>query len=188
MNYTAQPVEYSTPKYRFQAIHDGDRYLRVGHYEEALHSYDLVITSDELDWWTEDLKDWLSGSYGFGPCANNACVFHPTEDPNERAVLSAYASFKKMVVYLLMNDATSAENVYQNLLVSHQSETLDYKIIGMATTFWKEYQSSQDIAKACNQAVAHIRIQSNVLAYLTGSSNGQSISYEYDPWEVCPFK
>jgi hypothetical protein len=61
----------------------------------------------------------------------------------------------------------------------------------MVTSFWDEYQSTQDIAKACIRSVAYIKTQPKVLVYLTGSDSGyldQGIDYERDPEEVCPFK
>lgn len=127
-----------------------------------------------------------------GPCAEGPSICPvPTEDSNERPILGAYALFKSMVVHLLMGNAAKAETAYQDLLTAHPSETPGYKITEMATSFWNEYKSTQDIAKACAQSISYIRTQENVLATLTGGYNGfvdQGIWYEGNPGEACPFK
>jgi hypothetical protein len=193
MYYSAQFVEYSAPQFRFQAVQDGDRYSKAGLYEKALEFYQQAVTSYELKWWTEDLRDYTIAPYGFGPCADNIsdCP-RPVQDPNERPILSAYALFKEMTVHFLMNDVTNAEAAYQNLLTAHPAETPGYRITEIATIFWNEYQSSQDISEACTQSVTYAKTRSDVLSYLTGGydsyKGSQGISYESDPHEVCPFK
>jgi hypothetical protein len=185
-------VEYSTPKYRFQAVQDGDRYAKASFYEKALNSYQLAITSSSLEWWTKDLYNYIVGPHEIGPCAENmAACPKPTQDPNELPILSAYAYFKSMIVHLLMGDTARAETVYQNLLAAHRPETPGYIITEMATSFWDEYQSTQDIAKACTQFVASIEKRPDILTYLTGGYNvfvDQGIDYEHNPDEVCPLK
>jgi hypothetical protein len=139
-----------------------------------------------------NIRRWVMQIHGIGPCAENmAACPKPTRDPNERPILSAYAYFKSMIVHLLFGDTTKAETTHQNLLATYPSGTLGYPITEMATSFWGEYQSTQDIAKACAQSIAYIKTQKDVLIYLTGGYNGfvdQGIDYERDPGEVCPFK
>ncbi len=188
-NYTAQMVEYGPPDFRFQAVQDGDRYSEAGIYEKALEAYQKAITSSALKWWTEDLYNYTVAPYGIGPCAENlsACPT-PTANPNERPVLSAYASFRKMLVHLLMNDSVRAESTYQNLLTSHPDGTPGYKVSQMATLFWEEYQSTRSLESACNKFINNMKANPDILTLLTGSDNGQGINYENDPGRVCPFK
>ncbi len=191
-NYTAQPVEYSPPEFRFQAVQDGDRYSEAGMYEKALQSYQQAITSNALKWWTEDLYNYTVARYGVGPCAGNvaACPV-PASDPNERPILSAYALFRKTIVYLLMDDPVRAESTYQNLLTSHPEGTPGYKIAEMAKLFWDEYQSTQTLEAACNKTINFIKPNQDVLITLTGKSNviyNQGIDYKSEPERICPFK
>jgi tetratricopeptide (TPR) repeat protein len=192
MNYTEQIVEYSTPEFRFQAVQDGDLYSKAGFYEKALQSYQQAATHDSLKWWTDDSYDYTIASYGVGVCAENISTCPvPVEDPRERPILSAYASFKKIIVYLLLDDVVKADATYQELQRVHPIETPGYPITEMAIAFWTEYQTSQDVSKACVLSIASIEDQTDVLSYLTGGYNGladQGIDYEYYPDEVCPFK
>jgi len=191
-NYTAQPVEYSPPEFRFQAVQDGDRYSEAGMYEKALQSYQQAITSNALKWWTEDLYNYTVARYGLGPCADNVsrCPT-PVNDPNERPILSAYALFRKTLVYLLMNDPIRAESTYQNLLTSYPEGSPGYKITEMAMLFWNEYQSTKSLESACNKSINFIRSNQNALTILTGKSNflyNQGIDYMHEPEKVCPFR
>jgi hypothetical protein len=190
-NYLAQTVEYSKPHYRFQAVQDGDRYSRDGKYERALSSYELAITDDSLDWWTELRGFCIMAQHKLGPCVSQEGAFtcqFPSEDPREHPILSAYASFRTMVVYLLMNDMEKAESTYKDLSATYTRDTPAYPITAMATAFWDEYQTSHEISKACNKSVALIELNRDILPILTGSRNGQGILYTDNTLEVCPFK
>ncbi|GEM_PF-1911632 len=187
-NYAAQPVEYAPPEYRFQAVHDGDSYAKGGAYEKALKSYQLAIESENLGWWTEERRDYIIGPYGFGPCAETgASCPPPAPDPNERPILSAYATFRMMLVHLLTNNPAEAEKTYQELLSSYAG-TPAGPIIEMAITFWTEYQVSQNISQSCQKAITSIKPQKDVLDILAGRGSFQGISYGNKPEEVCPFK
>lgn len=191
-NYTAQLVEYSNPEFRFQAVQDGDRYSEAGLYEKALQSYQKAITSDTLKWWTEDLYNYTIAPHGLGPCAENisACPL-PVSDPNERPILSAYSSFRKMLVHLKLNDIVRAESTYQSIMVTHSEGTPGYRITELATLFWEEYQSSQNFEMACKKSITYFKENQDVLTILTGGYSSfydQGINYEYEPEKVCPFR
>lgn len=189
VNYTAQQVEYSAPMYRFQAVQDGDLYAKAGLYDKALQFYQLAIESNNLDWWTEERYNYIVGPHGLGPCAekSSTCPL-PAEDPNERPILSAYASFRTVLVHLLMNDSMKAETVYQDILKTYSPESRGYPIVEMTTKFWNEYQTTQGFAKACAQSLTYIKARQDVLSILTGGANVQGIYYKNKPQEVCPFK
>ncbi|MGC1375454.1 MAG: hypothetical protein WA821_04490, partial [Anaerolineales bacterium] len=188
--YTAQPVEYSAPEYRFQAVQDGDGFSLAGKYDKALQSYQLAIKSEGLGWWTEARKDSIIAPYGFGPCAkaNPPCPA-PTPDPNERPILSAYASYRIVLVYLLTAKPDEAKNAYENLLAAYPKDSPAYPFVEMATAFWNEYRSSQNMGNACAQAVTYISGRNDVLRIISGAqSDSQSVNYVTKPDATCPFK
>ena len=189
-NYTAQPVEYSAPEYRFQAVQDGDGFALEGKYEQALTSYQLAIKSEGLGWWTEARKDSIIAPHGFGPCAkaDPPCPA-PVPNPNERPVLSAYAAYRIMLVYLLTGKPNEAKNAYQSLLATYSSTGSSYPLTEMATAFWNEYQSSQNMGNACAKAVAYISGRNDILQIISGAQSGlQNVNYVKNPDATCPFK
>lgn len=189
-NYSALPVEYAAPEYRFQAAQDGDLYSESGLYEKALKSYQLAVKSEGLGWWTEERWNYIVGPHGLGPCAEkDANCPPPTPDPTERPVLSAYATFRIMLVQLLTNNQAEAEKAHQEILVTYLKDNPGYPIAEMSTAFWTEYQISQSMEKSCAKAVASIKSRTSILEILTGSKHSsQSVSYEREPAKVCPFK
>ena len=189
--YVDLPVEYAGPKYRFQAMQDGDLYAEAGLYEKALKSYQLTIRNDGLDWWTEDRWNSMVGQHGIGPCAEKLSSCPPaTRNPDERPTLSAYATFKMAVIYLLMDNPAEAENIYLKLLKDYPEGSPAYPVTEMAITFWDEYQISGNMPSACSKATAFISNEIDTLILLTGGANHsmQGIGYIYFPDYTCPFK
>ncbi|PKN94463.1 MAG: hypothetical protein CVU44_05095 [Chloroflexi bacterium HGW-Chloroflexi-6] len=187
-NYSALPVEYAAPEYRFQAVQDGDLYSEAGLYEKALKSYQLAIKSDGLGWWTEERWNYIVGPHGLGPCADDPSSCPPPEpNPDERPTLSAYASFKMVAVHLLMNNPTEAEAVYQKLLTDYPENSPAYPVTKMATAFWDEYQESENISGACSKAVSSIAQEEDTLALLSGGGI-QGTNYTLKTSKLCPFK
>lgn len=186
-NYSALPVTYSPPEFRFQAVQDGDRYTRAGEYPKALNSYDLAISSDSLDWWTEDRRLYNLNQDGFDTCNGSPCP-SPSPDPKERPVLSAYASYRIMLIHILTNNLDDADVVYRKLLKDYPEDNPGYPIAEMATLFWNEYQVSKDISKACDASVTFIATYQDVLMSLSGGISLQNIYYLKKTSEVCPFK
>jgi tetratricopeptide (TPR) repeat protein len=183
--YAALRVTYGTPEFRYQAIQDGDRYSFTGEYQKALDLYELAINSDNLDWWTADRRLYNLIYHGF----YGGSISRPTPDPNERSILSAYASYRIMIVHILINDLKEAEIVYQKLLQDYPSDNPAYPIAEMAILFWNEYQTSKSISKACIVSIHYIDNYPDVLYILSGGSdNSQDIRYYKDSNEVCPFR
>jgi hypothetical protein len=57
----------------------------------------------------------------------------------------------------------------------------------MATAFWNEYQTTNDIERACSKAVSYAATNPEILTYLGGPYHGEQ-SLWYKPENVCPFK
>jgi tetratricopeptide (TPR) repeat protein len=196
-NYSALPVEYAAPKYRFQAVQDGDWYAQNGLYDKALKSYQLSIQSEGLGWWTEERREYIIGPKGFGKCNNPALatpVYCPPPQPNpdERPVLSAYASFKSVAVYLLTNRPEDAQTAYDKILATYPEGSPAYPITQVAVAFWESYQSNQKLENACQQVVSSLGKNEQILRFLTGGANHslQGINYtsKSNLIELCPFK
>ncbi len=188
-NYSALPVAYSPPEFRFQAVQDGDRFALAGEYQKALEFYELAINSNDLGWWSEDRWNFIIGQHGLGLCANSGIPCpSPIPDPKERPIISAYATFRIMIVKILTNNLDEAEKTYQKVLKNFPVDNPGFPIAEMATLFWNEYQASQNIAQACAQTISYATKHPDVLAILEGGYSGQEISYKNNPREVCTFK
>jgi hypothetical protein len=185
--FTARPIQYAAPEYRFQAVQDGDRFAMEGKYTKALASYKAAI-QDNLSWWTKQRENYLQSSYQVGDCANLSTPCPPpTPDPNERPLLSAYASFRIILMNILVNEPEKAESQYQEMLKTYPQENAGYPFIEMATAFWTEYQSAQNMSNACEKAVAYATEHPNILTMLGSDYHGwQSLTYK--PLDVCSFK
>jgi tetratricopeptide (TPR) repeat protein len=185
--YLSQPVEYAAPEYRFQAVQDGDSYASLGQYEKALQSYQLAIQSQTLDWWTRERRDYILGQHQIGPCYEtpSSCPT-PTPNPNERPLLSAYASYRMILTNILMNEPQKAESQYQAMLKAYPQENAGFPFVEMATAFWTEYQSAQNLSNACEKAVAYATAHRNILSIIGGDYHGKSRLYTAQ--DVCPLK
>jgi hypothetical protein len=186
-SYHALPISYPPPIYRYEAVQDGDRFTMAGDYKLALHSYQLVIEDEQLDWWTVKRGLYIY-CHQTDLCAEDLISgLPPIEDVNERPILGAYATFRSMLVQLLQNDETAAEWTYHKAGWNYPPGNPGHVITGMADVFWSEYQSTKSIPAACEKAVAYMDEHQEILTYLTGSTNSlQSIQYE--PFDTCPFK
>jgi len=186
-NYSALPVSYSAPEFRFQAIQDGDRATLAGEYGKATDFYELAISSNSLDWWVKERRLYNLSQHGFTTCNGSPCP-SPNPDPKERPIISAYARFRIMLIHVLTNNLEEAEKNYQQLVLDFPIDNAGYPITEMATLFWNEYLVSKDIAKSCEVSTNFIGSQRDVLILLSGNTTSQNIHYDRNPNEVCPFQ
>jgi hypothetical protein len=186
--YTAQPVEYSAPEYRFQAVQDGDRSALAGKYDQALAFYKQAIKSEGLEWWTKARQDFLYAQRGMGECAGSKTPCPPpTPDPNERPLLGAYSSFRILLVHILMNNPDEAAVDYGAMLTAYPQDNPGHPFVEMATAFWDEYKASQNMAQACSKAIDYANSHRSILTILGSGYHGWQ-SIDYKPEDVCPFK
>lgn len=160
----------------------------MSEYDRALSMYQDTIFSDKLDWWSEALQlelSWL---------AFNGNSNAPTPIPQNYAEyfqLSAYARFRILLIHLIRGFDSDAQIVYNNLVAQYPPGNPGYPYVEMATAFWNEYQSSQDIGLACVQAVAYAAAHPEILSPL-GNVDGENWhgiqSLDYEPGDVCPVK
>lgn len=143
--------------YRIHILNDADQADLDGSYETALGLYNQVIKDDTL-------QDWI--------------------DPvRERAFLSAYAMFRRVVAQLQLGNMAAAQREYEALRNAYPpaSEAGAYGLMGEA--FWTAYQSSRSIGPACVQAQEFARAnEASVLQPLYfGYANPV-----YTALDVCP--
>lgn len=144
--------------FRIHALHDADQAVENGDYASAIESYYTVIENDEL-------LDYL--------------------DPLiEHTNLGAYASFRLILTYLLMNDFEAAEDAYTSITYNYPPGDLGADFALMADAFWSEYESSGDLGSACfaAQAFANSHQETIIDVLYYGYANPS-----YEAVDLCPF-
>jgi tetratricopeptide (TPR) repeat protein len=151
-------VVLAEAKFRIHVVNDADALALEGNFREALIAYQRVLDDPEL-------QDWV--------------------DPEtERANLQAYARFKRVVIFLLLDQEQFAESAYQEMVNLYPSDTHQYGYLQMAEEFRRVFPQGgvSDACKAANAfAAAH---QEAVLAPLNAYGYGNS---SYTAQNMCPF-
>jgi len=183
--FSLHSVRYSPPEYRFQAVQDGDRVSLDGDFDAALAFYQSAIFSDTLKSWSTAIGEQIIDQYRASWRGTPTPTPLPP-DPIEYDQLAAYARYRIMILHLLEGQPESAQIVYDTLLQKFPLGNAGYPYAEMATLFWSEYQSSQDIGLACSSAVAYAAAHPEILAPLTGPEFS-AWNRIYKPSDVCPF-
>jgi hypothetical protein len=144
--------------FRIHALQDADQAAREGNYNRAIVLYTSVIEDDEL-------LDYIDATI-------------------ERANLGAYASFRLMVTYLLLNDFESAQATYTSITANYPPGTEGSDFASMAEVFWAEYDSSSNPGTACMAAqdFADSHQESILDKLYYGYANPT-----YEAIDICPF-
>jgi len=184
--YRPQPIEYSAPIYRFQAVQDGDHFALAGQGEKALAAYKDAIENERLGWWSDARRDYILGQSGQDPCAEqDKYCSPPSPDPAEKPILQAYSLYRVMLTQLTLGKPDQAKTSYDKLLSTYPDMPAS-SIAEMASAFWNEYQSSQSIDKACSKAIVYVQNHAAFLAYIGTDYHGAQ-SQIYKPANICPF-
>ncbi len=142
--------------FRVHVLHDSDRAAAEGDFAAALEGYRQVIERD-------DLVDWVDPAL-------------------ERATLSAYARFRRMVISLQLGDQAGAEIEYERLRgIYVEGPGSAYR--EMAELFWNSYESEENLSTACEAArnFAIARAAGILEPLYFGYSNPS-----YGAAEICP--
>lgn len=186
--FSFHKTEFSPPKYRYQAVQDGDRAMLNGEYEEALAFYQKTIFDDSLLGWSPAHREHYTSlhQYIWNPDFKlTPTPVVPEDAPQERSILSSYSHFRIMLLYTLQGNLQEAEVTHQILLGKYPD---GYVFARLANTFWEEYKTSRDIGKACASAVSIINNHSDILEYLGGKSHNFFHDAIYEPKDICPFE
>jgi hypothetical protein len=156
--FLPSPDTYLSSNFRIHKLHDADQAAQNGDYEEAIELYTAVIEDDEL-------LDYM-------------------EPTAERPQLAAYASFRLMLTYLLMNELSQAETIHSSIMTDYPAGSPASDFAGMADAFWNKYQSSMDIGSACLAAQSFA--DSNPETILEPLYYGYA-NPTYEATDICPF-
>jgi hypothetical protein len=184
--------KWAPPKYRFQAVQDGDRFFSNGEYENALAMYQQAVTSETLLYWTPEIRDYLFSTEWVS--LNDATLVpYPAEDKNEYIALSAYSYFRIMLLHLVEGRYAVARDIYQLIQNKYTDQTGKY-YAELASVFWEEYSRNEDITSGCKKAVIYAQDHEiELIPYIGNSANVPSNyhgeqSLDYHPKDICPVK
>ena len=191
-HYVASQETWDPPEYRFQAVQDGDRLFLAGKYDDALVMYLQAISSTNLKWWSPEIR-YYEDAERQAAYSTATLPAPPAEDLNEYVALAAYSYFRLMQVYLHLNQPVEAEETYQNLQSTYANDPYGKAFAEMATAFWDEYIATQNIASACQSAIAYTEDHPEEILRYLGNSDFTATYYgfqslDYTPESVCPVK
>lgn len=132
-------MELDPPKYRFQAVFDGDEASLAGEYRNAEILYQQAISDNSLFGIDHFYDDAFCGK-GLGV------------DPKERPNLSAYSKYRIMLIHILITDNLSKTS-YHSLQNEYPIGVYGHAYAELAKVFWEEYRLNQNITYACSIAI-----------------------------------
>ena len=170
---------FGPPKYRFQAIYDGDDASRIGEYDRALALYQQAIFDEELLGWNP----------GYNPYFYNRdeAIPTPVPDPDSRLRLNAYGRYRILLLHAVQGFQAEARTVYDTLQEKFPEGSTGSKYAELATVFWQEFSSSGDIGLACSKAADFAETQSDVIHIPLGYDYYTIGNRAYHPEDICPF-
>jgi hypothetical protein len=171
-------IEYPQPKYRFQAIQDGDDATQFQEYDKAVTLYQDVIFNSQLDWYSKTRQSEF-GFYWNAPT--------PTIDLTEYPRLAAYAYYRMIILHTFLGETEAAQIKYDTLQQKFPEGDPGHPYVEMAIAFWDAYQSTQKMYDACAAAIQYADEHPEILIPL-GSDYHGSQSHRYVPADVCPFR
>jgi len=172
------------PKYRIQAIWDGDHESIHGLLIQALSSYQKVLDDTLLPWSLDyqNLVYPLCGDIpGSIPVPANALP-----DDGEAPRLKAYSLYRIMLLKIVQGDLSSAEANY-NLLQEKYKNTYQQ----LAKIFWDKYSNTNNISEACQATVSYAEVNQEQILYSLDRrtyGNLDSLTPVYQSEDICPYK
>lgn len=172
------------PKYRIQAIWDGDHESVHGLLSQALSSYQMVL-DDTLLPWSLDYQNLVvplcSDIPGSIPIPANALP-----DDGEAPRLKAYSLYRIMLLKIVQGDFSSAETNYNLLQEKYQNAYQQ-----LAKIFWDKYSSTNNISEACQATVSYTEVNQEQILYSLDRrtyGNLDSLMLVYQAEDICPYK
>jgi hypothetical protein len=184
--FAPEPVKYSLPKFRFQALQDSDRYILENKYADALSLYQEVIDNNGLEWWSPERNSQQHDiALTIGTNLPTPTLIPP--DPTEYPRLAAYAYYRIMLLHLAQGQEAEAAFTYQTLQETFGNDPYAAPYVKMATEFWKSYQSTRRMYVGCAAAIQNAVEHPEILIPLGSDYHGWQ-SHIYEPADVCPFR
>ena len=172
--FTLAHWEYAPPKYRIQAVWDGDDASSFGNYAKALAFYQQAIFDEQL-------------------LARPLWLGSDSPDPDDRSRLSAYARYRIMLLHVIQGHLPEAQVVYDTLQKKFQAGSVGSEYAALATTFWEAYSAHQNIGLACAKAIEQAETYADEVLDPLGYDyySGEWPDFQplgYAPEEICPFR
>lgn len=133
---------YMSPIYRFQRAADGDLAFALNQLDAALKAYQDVLFDANLFRGDQYLSH-LEYCKGIGPTLDRETV------KNEREQLEAYARWRILLINALAGSQDAMQVVYETLQDKFPDGAPGNAYTVIASAFWEEYLTSQDVEAAC---------------------------------------
>jgi hypothetical protein len=173
---------FDPPKYRFQAVLDGDQASRDGDLDQALNLYQQAISSDQLEWWS--IERALAEKLATDP---NPVL--PPPDINEYPNLAAYSLYRIMLIHLVNGYSSDAQAVFTSLQKRSPTGKPGHAYNELAQVFLDEFTNSKNFAISCKKAIEYAAAHpDDIFTYLDGYYGWQAPYYKQNPEIICPFK
>lgn len=157
VNYVLALVQQDAPIYRVHMAYDADATFLQGDFRAALKLYDKVRDDQNLQAWT---------------------------NPNDYAILRAYATYRKMVTYAALKQSRAVEDTFNTLQSENPPGSPADVWTQFGSTFLDTYKTTRSLKKTCVAALNFISTRSDLLASI--NSYG-SLNHTFVPQELCPF-
>jgi tetratricopeptide (TPR) repeat protein len=186
-HFVLRSANYTAPQYRIQAVQDADYDTLMGQYDQAQALYQQVISSHQLDWWSQAREDYELAKAEAGHTGGPPPTL-PAPDPNEPDNLAAYAWYRLMLLQVLRGRLSDAQAAFDTLQARYPAGHQGEEYAALGATFWSEYQASRDVARACKAAVAYTDLHADSILYYIGGRHLPWQSHFYESKDVCPFQ
>jgi hypothetical protein len=157
-DWMPQGDQLGEAEYRLHVLHDADAALQAQDFESALLGYQRVIEDDGL-------QDWQ-------------------EPEAERANLSAFSHYRIILIYTVLGDEASAENVILTMDSAYPSGTAQRDYVEMAILFRNAYASG-GLQAACNAVRGLAAVNTDTVLDPLGSLQFGYANPDYELDDLC---
>jgi hypothetical protein len=178
------------PVYRFEAVQDGDRSVKLGDYAYAFQLYQRVIHDGGLKPWSEAISLNIRDQFNYYRWKELTPTPVPP-DLDEAPILAAYARYRILLLDLLQGKIGEAKLMLAELNKTASPGTPGNGFAELATKFWNMYEQTGQMSAACQQTIQSIPGIWDLMHYLGNTSSSSYHGYwslDYSPEDICPYK